>query len=175
MKNRPLKLALAVAGILASIVIARAQEAPPPAREGAGGQSGENRAPARRNPLMTALDTNADGVLDEQEIAAASSALGKLDQNRDGKVTQDEVRPPARARVQGGNNQEAMVQNLMNFDKDGDGKLSKEELPERMRPMLESGDTNEDGFLDKEEMAALAKARSGGAPARKPGEEHERD
>ena len=43
---------------------------------------------------MAALDVNHDGVIDGKEIAKASKALKKLDRNRDGKLTLDELRPP---------------------------------------------------------------------------------
>ena len=42
---------------------------------------------------MTALDTNGDGILSADEIAAASSSLKKLDKNGDGQLTPDEYRP----------------------------------------------------------------------------------
>jgi hypothetical protein len=40
------------------------------------------------------LDTNHDGVIDETEIANASTALRKLDRNGDGKLTMNELMPP---------------------------------------------------------------------------------
>lgn len=43
---------------------------------------------------MLALDTNGDGIIDEQEIANAPESLKKLDKNGDGKLTPDELRPP---------------------------------------------------------------------------------
>jgi hypothetical protein len=43
---------------------------------------------------MAVLDANRDGVLDETEIANASKALLTLDKNGDGKLTQEELRPP---------------------------------------------------------------------------------
>ena len=55
-----------------------------------------------------------------------------------------------------------MVTRLMEMDKDKDGKLSKEELPERLQSMMARGDKNEDGFLDKAEIMASARERSGG-------------
>jgi hypothetical protein len=51
---------------------------------------------------------------------------------------------------------DAIVERLMSFDKNGDGLLSRDELPERMQDLLAKGDTNKDGFLDKEEIKKLA-------------------
>jgi hypothetical protein len=45
-------------------------------------------------PLMIALDTNKDGVLSADEIAAASENLKKLDKNGDGKIDRIELLPP---------------------------------------------------------------------------------
>ena len=51
------------------------------------------------------------------------------------------------------------------FDSDGDGKISAQELPERMRDsFMERRDKNKDGFIDKEEAAA-----TGGGGGRQPG------
>jgi hypothetical protein len=50
----------------------------------------------------------------------------------------------------------------MQFDKDGDKKLSREELPERMQGMLERADSNADGFLDASEMAEMRARRPAG-------------
>ena len=41
-------------------------------------------------PVMTALDANSDGVIDEKEIANASAALKKLDKDGDGKLSREE-------------------------------------------------------------------------------------
>lgn len=45
------------------------------------------------NPVLEALDTNGDRVIDADEIKAAATSLAKLDKNGDGKLTEDEVRP----------------------------------------------------------------------------------
>jgi hypothetical protein len=66
---------------------------------GPGGPGGRRMPPS---PLMEALDANHDGVIDAAEIANASAALKALDKNGDGKLTQDELRPP---RPQGGDRQ----------------------------------------------------------------------
>lgn len=54
---------------------------------------------------------------------------------------------------------------LSALDKDGDGKISKDEAPDRMKDGFDSMDTNGDGFIDKAEQAALIKrfqSRGGG-------------
>jgi len=55
-------------------------------------------------PIMVALDTNQDGVIDADEIANAATSLLTLDQNGDGQLTAEEVRParPEGARGPGG-------------------------------------------------------------------------
>ena len=47
------------------------------------------------SPLIATIDANGDGVIDEKEIVGSSEALKKLDKNADGKITSDEIRPPA--------------------------------------------------------------------------------
>jgi HlyD family secretion protein len=64
---------------------------------------------------------------------------------------------------------------LMQFDKDGDKKLAREELPERMQSMFERLDQNHDGFIDSAEIAEMRRMRksaegaSGGPSAEAPG------
>jgi RND family efflux transporter MFP subunit len=69
---------------------------------------------------------------------------------------------------------------MTQFDRDGDGKLSRDEAPERMRDSFNQLDTNGDGFIDAAELSALQKrsgrgdrgpgARGQGSGARSQGE-----
>ena len=61
-----------------------------PGAQGGSGQRGE-RPPF---PLVDAIDSNRDHVIDASEIANASANLKKLDKNGDGKLTADEFAPP---------------------------------------------------------------------------------
>ncbi len=45
------------------------------------------------SPIIEALDTNKDGLIDAAELANAAASLKKLDKNGDGKLTEDEYRP----------------------------------------------------------------------------------
>jgi Ca2+-binding EF-hand superfamily protein len=116
------------------------------------------------DPVISALDANSDGVIDQNEIAGASAALKKLDKNGDGKLTQEELRPNLPPRVRPGQpqaNAEQAVTRLMQYDKNGDGKLSKEELPERMQSLVDRGDADKDGFLSKDEILKLSATQTG--------------
>lgn len=152
---------------------------------GQGGQGGQGFRPPT-HPLMTALDTNGDGVIDESEMKNATASLKKLDKNGDGKLSDEELRPAGmggrggfggqggRQGGQGGQGGDGgdFVARLMQNDKNGDGKLSKDELPERMQAMFGNLDKNSDGFLDKAELeAAIAQMRQqrGGGDGQRPG------
>jgi len=87
--------------MLATAALGLAQDPAPgeggPAGRGARG--GERRPPP---PVISALDLNKDGELSAEEIAKASESLKTLDKNGDGKLTQDELRPPRPPEGEGG-------------------------------------------------------------------------
>jgi hypothetical protein len=49
-----------------------------------------------------------------------------------------------------------VIERILAFDANKDGKVTKDELPERMQDLLTRGDTNNDGALDRDEIAKLA-------------------
>ena len=53
-----------------------------------------------------------------------------------------------------------VVARLMAFDKNKDGKITRDELPERMQFLIDLGDTNKDGALDRDEIKKLATSRA---------------
>jgi EF hand len=86
-----MKLTLAMLALGASAFVASAQDTNGLPNGPGPGRHGHHRPP---DPLMLALDTNHDGVIDADEIANAPAALKTLDKNGDGTLTQDELRPP---------------------------------------------------------------------------------
>jgi Ca2+-binding EF-hand superfamily protein len=143
-------------------------------QDGFQGRDGGGRGPGRGgfpNPLVTALDTDHDGIISASEIHNAPAALRTLDKNGDGQLTEDELRPQRPEgfgregegrRGEGRENSgpeagspDDMVATLMAFDKNKDGKLSKSELPERMQGLFDRGDLNHDGFLTPDEIRKL--------------------
>lgn len=141
------------------------------------------------NPLLTALDADGDHVISADEIRNAAKALAKLDKNNDGKLDRDELRPdlgdrrpggfdgpPPRREGEGGRpggggrggeggrpgSSDEFLDRVMSFDQDKDGKLSRKEIPERMQRMLDRGDTNKDGSLDRDELKKMFDQFQGG-------------
>lgn len=53
-----------------------------------------------------------------------------------------------------------LVARLMRMDRNGDGQLTKDEVGERFRPLIERADANKDGFATKEEIEASAATES---------------
>ncbi len=174
---------------------------PRPERRGPGGRPGFMRI----MPIIIVLDINKDGEISKEEMEKAAESLQKLDKDKNGKLTEDELRPdfgrrdgdrrgdfgrrdgdrpprrdgdgPPREGDQrgpgrrdgdrGGNRGGDFVERLMKNDKNKDGKLTKDELPERMQSLFDRIDTNKDKEISKEELTRMAEKfnsrnRSGG-------------
>jgi hypothetical protein len=54
-----------------------------------------------------------------------------------------------------------MVERIMSFDKDDDGKLTGDEIPERMKRMVSRIDTNDDKVIDRAEVEQMLRRRGG--------------
>ena len=61
------------------------------------------------------------------------------------------------------------AQRFARLDANGDGKLQADEMPDRMKPLLNTADSNGDGALDRAEMQAAMQRFRGGGGARPPG------
>lgn len=108
-----------------------------------------DEVPERLREKMPELDANADGVFDMKEFQAAM-------ETRRG-ARRGKGKPGAKGsdgRKGGG------ARSLDRWDKDGDGKISKAEAPNRMQERFEMIDTNGDGSIDKMEQEALLKKMS---------------
>ena len=60
---------------------------------GPGGPPSGSASFLRMFPIMAALDADGNGEISAEEIKAAPAALKKLDKNKDGKLTEAELRP----------------------------------------------------------------------------------
>jgi Ca2+-binding EF-hand superfamily protein len=52
-----------------------------------------------------------------------------------------------------------IVKEFLEFDRNGDGQLSQDELSERMQGLITRGDANQDGILSQDELHKLAQAQ----------------
>jgi Ca2+-binding EF-hand superfamily protein len=119
--------------------------------------------------VFRALDTNGDGKLDAKEIEAAPEALKKL-AGSSGEITREELMKsmaggaggafgpggPGAVAAGGEFNPDAFLKQFISrMDKNGDGKLQKDELPQRMQERFDEMDTNHDGALDESELKAI--------------------
>ncbi len=119
------------------------------APRGPGGPGGPGGMMARL-PVFKALDKDGDGALSAEEIAGASAALITLDKDGDGKLSAEEIRPVMQPR--GETPGQVAHRTFESFDKNTDGKITADELPERTKAMIERADANKDGAVTEEEL-----------------------
>lgn len=113
---------------------------------GPGGPGGFHRPP----PIVTALDTNRDGVIDANEIANASAALLTLDKNGDGVLTTNEYLPPLPANAPAGAPHPPAPAIVKALDANGDGVIDAQEIA-NAPAALKALDKNGDGQLTRDE------------------------
>ncbi len=139
-------------------------EASPPG--GPGGPFGGGGDPAQMvDNMIRQFDRNNDGRIGLDEVTDERSLrmLGNFqDANGDGALDRPELLAGMAQMQQrlggggfgggGGFDGARMTERLMANDRDGDGKLSAEEVPEQFRGMLQGGDEDSDGFIDAREL-----------------------
>jgi hypothetical protein len=121
-------------------------------------------------PLVRALDTNRDGIIDANEIANAPAALKTLDKNGDGQLTVDEYMPmrPGATNLPAGAQRPPLPLIVKALDANGDGIIDADEIA-NASAALKTLDKNGDGQLTMDEIMGPrpAFARNGdGGPHR---------
>jgi hypothetical protein len=146
------KLMVAALALGSSAWLAAAQTENPTPPEG-GPPHGPGMGPHRFPPaFLKALDANADGVIDTDEIANATAALTALDSNKDGQLTRDEVFGPRPDAGQAGDEQRPP---RPAGPPPGAGAGAKGPL---MPPVLAALDTDHNGVISADELAKASEA-----------------
>ena len=101
-----------------------------------------------RQGMFKAIDADGDGVVTQDEFMGASLAEVV------GKAMQEAKMAMYGKRARAGGEKRKKGDFLSRLDKDGDGKLSKDEFPEKMQQRFERLDKDGDGFVTAEEMKA---------------------
>ncbi len=120
--------------------------------------------------LMKALDADGDGNVSQSEFGQATGFFDRLDQDKDGSLTaeelgrlpraigNDEARPPR--------NGPGFLPNFASLDANSDKKVSRDEW-QGPPPMFDRIDANRDGSIDETEWsAARQRLPRGGPPER---------
>lgn len=110
----------------------------------------------QRESRFRKLDANHDGKLAPTEFQGGAPRFGRLDRNHDGFLSRDEIpwlssgSVPAKneAKGKGKRTESPIPGRLKSMDKDGDGRVSRDEFTGRAA-MFSRLDANHDGFLDR--------------------------
>lgn len=109
-------------------------------------KDGDHRGPM--SAIMAMVDSDGDGKITRAEADAfRDSQMAKFDTDGDGSLNADEyiaMREDFRRQM--------MQARFKSQDENGDGKLSKEELGDRVDRMFEWMDRNDDGVIEGDEM-----------------------
>ena len=124
-------------------------------------------------PLVLALDTNHDGIIDSNEIANASAALLTLDKNGDGVLTPDEYLPPLPTNAPANFHRPPLPAIVRALDTNGDGVIDANEIA-NAPAALKTLDKRGDGRLTPDEYIGPRPPRPdgpdmGGHPGPPPG------
>lgn len=173
-KNKIAFFSLALAVMVFGAALAPAQPGPGGKGKGKGkGFGGPGGGPGQDNVAQRALDRldltgstrdKAQEILDSHSRATRKmmdrlrlDLLAQVKQNAtEMQYLQFRDAVNTAAGPRGGVSSIDLVEHVMSYDKNKLGKVGKDDLPERMQHLVDKGDLNKDGYLDREEVQMLA-------------------
>jgi Ca2+-binding EF-hand superfamily protein len=117
--------------------------------------------PPEMATMFRTADQNGDSALSRQELAAAMGQMQNMFWNAGGTG----LRGGADAQMG-----QRMMQQMAQWDRNRDGRLSPDEIPPQMRGMFQGADRNNDGAIDAQEMQAFIGQMGQRMGGRGPGE-----
>ena len=134
-----------------------------------GGQAQDGDRALRRLPAFGALDADDDGEISAAEIDAAAESLATLDEDGDGQLSEDELRPRGGGPIGGAaRTPPEATAAFMRFDTDADGVLERTELASQFVSLLTRADADGDGAASEAEILALLTAEAEPPPEPEP-------
>lgn len=117
---------------------------------------GDQGAGGSPNAIFAAIDSDGDGIISKVELKKAIAALKKLDADNDGSITLAEAGGEAARPAPGAAGDPVLgeINRLMANDRNNDGKLTPDEVPPQVMPLLQNADANNDRAIDRRELAA---------------------
>jgi Ca2+-binding EF-hand superfamily protein len=116
-----------------------------------------NELPAEVVQQLQGADTNGDRALSREEVNAAMLRMQQMRNQFPGGAGGPQGGTGAFQGGPGGPGaeQRQMIGQMMQFDRDGDGMLSGNEVPQQQRTFFRGGDMNQDGLIDATEMRLI--------------------
>jgi hypothetical protein len=174
--KQTLAFACVLAALGATALTAAAQDDShdgPPGGGGPGGPRGFGHHRHPPLPVVLALDTNHDGIIDAQEIANASAALLTLDKDGNGVLTTNEYLPPMPPNLPPGAPPRPPTPLIIKaLDANGDGIIDATEIA-NAPGALKALDTNGDGVLTRDEFIGQRPHPPGGGRGGPDGHDNE--
>ena len=110
----------------------------------------QKQGPRNMTKMLRKQDANSDGKLAREEWKGKAQGFDRLDQDKDGFLTREELASPVKSA-------------LSKLDTDNDGKVARAEWKGKPRG-FDRLDANGDGFLTPEEFAQRRAGKRGGTP-----------
>ena len=112
-------------------------------------------------------DKNGDGKVTKEEMPERMQRVfDQVDADKDGAITEEEAKAFAKklgSRGPGGKGgpRGNIAKHIMGQDKNGDGKVTKDEMPEGMQRIFDRVDADKDGAITEEEAKKFAESHKG--------------
>ena len=113
-----------------------------------------NISDGKQSNFINKYDKDENGKLSKDEFPGSDEGFEKFDKNQDGYIDEDEVRKARKEKPK-----KERKGYLNKHDKNGDGKLSKDEFP-GSDEAFDNFDKNQDGYIDKDEAHKARKERT---------------